>query len=151
MIVNGGMELFTNNIPNGWETTTPDSVSMEDAQGRVHSGNSSVNLTDGAILTQEVFDIHSGCFYELSFFARGEGSQVGFTASVIFTTPSGSVTGAQITVNQQDMTNDNRDFAYYRAITAAAPDNVISAIIRFAVTANGEQSMDLDDVSFSVN
>ena len=150
-ITNGGMEEFTGDIPNGWNTTTPTEVSEETAQGRVHSGNSSVNLENGAILTQTVSTVNGGCFYELSFFARGEGSEVGLTATVTFVTPMGDVVGGTVTVRQQDITNDNRDFAYYRIITSQAPLNVTSAIISFEVTAQGEQSLDLDDVSFSVN
>ena len=147
-ILNGGMELFTKNIPDDWTTTTPGLISKVTAQGRVHSENSSVNLLDGANLSQSVTDINGGCFYELSFFVHGEGAQVSITATVTFVTPTGNVNGAAIIVNQQDIPNSNRDFGYYIVTTTAAPANVEKAIIKFSATANGSQSLDLDDVSF---
>lgn len=94
--------------------------------------------------------IEGGCFYMLSFFARGEGSQVGLTAQVIFITPTGPVSGGTLTVRQQDMVNSNRSFAYYRLVTVAAPAAASSARIEFSVDALGMQSMDLDDVSFLI-
>lgn len=115
----------------------------------MHSGNSSVNLSDGANLSQTI-PITGGCYFETSFFARGEGAQVGFTATVTFITPTQQIPGGTIMVRQQDMTNDNRDFAFYRLLTTAAPADATSARISFAVTASGSQSMDLDDVSFAI-
>jgi len=150
MVINGGMEVFTGTVPTGWTSTTPLLVAQETALGRVHSGNSSVNLQDTAVLTQDITGITAGCFYEFSFFARGEGAQVGFTATVTFLTLGGPVTDGTITVRQQDLINSNRDFAYFRIITTAAPATVTSAVISFTVTAIGSQSMDLDDVSFGV-
>ena len=149
-IINGGMELFTDNIPDDWTTTTPDLISEVMAQGRVHSENSSVNLEDGANLSQFVATVEGGCFYELSFFAHGEGAQVSLTATVTFVTPTGNVNGATIIVNSQDIPNSNREFGYYSVTTLAAPDNAESAIISFSVTTSGGQSLDLDDVSFKV-
>jgi hypothetical protein len=47
--------------------------------------------------------------------------------------------------------NSNRNFAYYRAITSAAPANVTGAVVVFTVTATSDQqSMSLDDVSLTV-
>jgi hypothetical protein len=147
LVSNGGMELFTGNIPTDWSTTTPLLISQITAQGRVHSGVSSVNLSDGANLSQTVFGINPGCFYEFSFFAHGEGSAVAVTATVVYQTTTGDVPGAAITVNMGDIPDGNREFGYYRAITSAAPANVISATIEFDVTATGGQSLDIDDVS----
>ena len=50
-------------------------------------------------------------------------------------------------VRSQDITNSNRDFAYYRLITSQAPAGTIAIKIEFIVNANGNQSLDLDDVS----
>jgi hypothetical protein len=150
MVVNGGMEVFTGTVPTGWTANNPALVSPVTAQGRVHSGNSAVNLEDEAILSQRITGINPGCFYEFSFFARGEGANVSLTATVTFTTPTGNVPGGTIFVRDQDIINSNRSFAYYRIITSAAPPNVTGAIISFDVEAQGEQSLDLDDVSFSV-
>lgn len=141
------METVADNKPTGWDFNNTDLVTSEDSQGRVHSGNWSVNLKDEAILSQTINNIECGCFYELSFFARGEGAQVGLTARVIFLTTTGDVTGGSITVRQQDITDSNRDFAYYKIITTAAPCTITGIRIEFEVTANGNQSLDLDDVS----
>ena len=95
--------------------------------------------------------MRGGCFHAFSFFARGEGSQVGVTARVVYFNAQNQTTqGLTITVRQQDMVNSNRVFAYYRGITAAAPADAVKARIEFVVTASGGQGMDLDDVSFSV-
>ena len=75
-----------------------------------------------------------------------------FTATVRFTNNQGlDQLGLSITVNAQDVPNSNRDFAYYRGITSLAPSNATNAQILFSVTASGGQSLDLDDVSFSIN
>lgn len=151
MAVNGGMESFTNGVPTGWTANNKDLVTKEDQQGRVHSGNFSVNLKDGAVLSQEI-SVESGCFHVLSFFAHGEGAQVGFTAKVLYLNAQNQPTqGLLITVRQQDLITSDRAFAYYRGITTAAPAGTVKARIEFTVTANGGQSMDLDDVSFSVS
>lgn len=151
LILNGVMENFNENVPTNWITPNDDKIKKEASQGRVHSGNASVNMSDDGVLYQDVC-ITGGCFYELSFFARGEGAIVALEAKVIFKNGTGlNVDGLVIDVRSQDITNSNRDFAYYRGITIVAPVNATFARIIFEVTANGEQSLDLDDVSFSVN
>lgn len=150
LIINGGMEAFSDSVPTGWTANNKNLVSKVTLQGRVHSGNAAVNLEDDAVLYQDIV-LGGGCFHELSFFARGEGSQVGLTAKVIYFNAQNQPTEVLvITVRQQDMTNSNREFAYYRGIASAAPAGTVKARIEFTVTANGGQSMDLDDVSFSV-
>ncbi len=52
-------------------------------------------------------------------------------------------------VRNQDITNSNRDFAYYRLITTQAPVGTTAIKIEFIVEANGNQSLDLDDVSLT--
>lgn len=149
LVVNRDMESFTDNIPTGWTTTTPLLIAQNTAQGRVHTGSSSVNIEDGGILTQNIMGVFNpGCFYEFSFFARGEGAQVSFTATLNFLTPGGDVLGAEIFVRDQDLPDDNRNFTYYRAYTTAAPIGTTGVRIDFEVEAQGQQSMDLDDVSF---
>ena len=151
LAINGVMESFNENIPTGWSTTTPNAISKESQQGRVHSGNYSVNLNNGANLRQDI-PITGGCYFDFSFFAHGEGTQVSVTATVTFTNPQGlSALGLAITVNGQDLLNDNREFGYYRGITTLAPANATNARIEFIVTTTGTQSLDLDDVSFSIN
>ena len=151
MTTNGGMEQFQNGVPVGWSTSDPKKVAQVTAQGRVHTGESAVNLTDGGDLFQDI-RITGGCWFDFSFFARGEGAQVSVEATVTFRNDQGmSQTGLTIFVRKQDMPNDNRNFAYYRNITAQAPAGATTARLRFVVSAEGGQSMDLDDVSFAVS
>ena len=144
LLENGGMEQFVGNIPTGWSTTTPNLISRETASGRVHTGESAVVMPNGSDLSQ-IVPVQGGCFYKLSFFAHGEGAQVGFTATVTFITGG---TGLEITVRRMDMPSGSREFGYYRGITILAPKGATEAEIKFVVTANGNQYMDLDDVSF---
>lgn len=149
LVVNGGMEEVIDNKPTGWLFTNPDNIKSENSQGRVHSGNWSVNIGDNSTLSQVINNIEPGCFYELSFFARGEGAQVSLNANVIFITNSGDILGGNIIVRDQDITNSNRDFAYYRLVTQEAPNGTTGIRIEFTVNANGNQSLDLDDVSLT--
>lgn len=148
LAVNGGMEAFNDNIPVGWTTAAPEDAARLTQRGRVHSGASAVNLKSGASLSQ-IVPVHAGCFYELSFFVHGEGAQAGLEAAVTFITPSARSAGLEIAVSPQNIPNGDGAFAFYRGITAAAPAGAVSAEIRYTVTANGNQSLDLDDVSFS--
>ena len=149
LVVNGGMEIVIDDKPTGWLFSNPDNITSENSQGRVHSGNWSVNITDDSTLSQVINNIEPGCFYELSFFARGEGAQVSLNANVIFITNSGDVLGGNLMVRSQDMTNSNRDFAYYRLITSEAPVGTTGVRIEFIIDANDNQSLDLDDVSLT--
>lgn len=149
LVVNGGMEEVIDNKPTGWLFTNPDNITSENSQGRVYSGNWSVNIGDNSTLSQMINNIEPGCFYELSFFARGEGAQISLNANVIFITNSGDILGGNIIVRDQDITNSNRDFAYYRLVTQEAPNGTTGIRIEFTVNANGNQSLDLDDVSLT--
>lgn len=149
LVVNGGMEDVTDEKPTGWLFTNPDNITSENSQGRFHSGNWSVNIENDSTISQVINNIEPGCFYKLSFFARGEGDQVSLNANVIFITNSGDVLGGNIMVRAQDITNSNRNFAYYRLITSQAPIGTTGIRIEFIVNANGNQSLDLDDVSLT--
>ena len=149
LVVNGGMEEVIDNKPTGWLFTNPDNITSENSQGRVHSGNWSVNIEDDATISQVINNIEPDCFYELSFFERGEGDQVSLNANVIFITNYGDIIGGNIIVREQDITNSNRDFAYYRLVTQEAPNGTTGIRIEFTVNANGNQSLDLDDVSLT--
>ena len=149
LVVNGGMEVVIDDKPTGWIFTNPEDITSENSQGGVHSGNWSVNIGDDSTLSQVINNIEAGCFYELSLFARGEGAQVSLNANVIFLTNYGDVLGGNIMVRAQDITNSNRDFAYYRLITSQAPVGTTGIKIEFIVNANGNQSLDLDDVSLT--
>lgn len=149
-MLNGGMEAFTDAVPTSWTANNKNLVSQVGQQGRVHSGNLAANLVNGAVLYQDIA-VDAGCYHRFSFFARGEGSKVSVTAKVIYLNAQDQPTqGLLIQVRQQDMTNSNRDFAYYQGITIAAPAGTVKARIEFDVSTDGGQSMDLDDVSFSL-
>ena len=150
LILNGGMEAISNNKPTNWVFVNPNGISSITSQGRVHSGSWSVNIEDGSSIQQTIPVTEGGCFYLLSFFARGEGSQVGLTANVVFETTTGPVNGGSITVRKQDIINANREFAFYQLTTSAAPMNVTGITVKFTVDAIGNQSLDLDDVSLIV-
>ena len=109
------------------------------------------SIGDKSAIIQTIPTTNSGCFYQLSFFARGEGSQVGFTATVTFETTTGPIIGGTISVRQQDITNSNRDFAFYQLVTSSSPANTTGITIKFLVNASGNQSLDLDDVSLIVS
>ena len=144
------MENRANNKPTDWIFTNPDGISSVNSQGRVHSESWAVNIEDGSAIEQIIPISGCGCFYILSFFARGEGSEVGLTATVEFETDNGPVNGGTIVVRQQDITNSNRDFAFYQLVTSSSPMNTTAIRIRFLVNADGNQSLDLDDVSLIV-
>lgn len=144
------MENRANNKPTDWIFTNPNGISSVNSQGRVHSGSWAVNIEDDSAIEQIIPISGCGCFYILSFFARGEGSEVGLTATVEFETDNGTVNGGTISIRQQDITNSNRDFAFYQIVTTASPMNTTAIRIKFLVNAEGNQSLDLDDVSLIV-
>ena len=144
------MEARENDKPIDWLFTNPNGISSVTSQGRVHSGSWAVNIQDDSAIEQTIPVTEGGCFYQLSFFARGEGSQVGLTVTVIFETTTGPVTGGTITIRQQDIINANREFAFYQLVTTASPANTTAIKVIFTVNADGEQSLDLDDVSLLV-
>lgn len=69
----------------------------------------------------------------MSFFARGEGNQVGLAANATFEITIGSVNAGTVTVREQDITNSNRDFAFYQLITSLVPSNVTVIIIQIYI------------------
>ena len=150
MVGNGGMEGFEEGIPAGWKTTNADAVTKQSAQGLTHSGDFAVNLSDGGNLSQWIGGIKEGFFYEVSFFALAEGDQVALEAMVVFETDENEELGAVIAVRETNIANGAGLYGYYRTITTAAPNHVTGARIAFGVKANEGQSMDIDDVSFSV-
>lgn len=143
------MEDISNNQPTGWTFTNPDGVESSDALGSVHSGERSVTIEDTSAIEQTIPIDGNECFYKLSFFAQGEGSQVGFTATLTFITPNGNITGGEITVRQQDLVDSNRNFAFFELITSQTPANATAINIRFSVDSTGEQSLILDDISLT--
>lgn len=151
LVENGGMEDFTEDIPNDWDINDDELVSQETGQGLVHTGLSSVKLEDDAILTQLITEgISPGCFYQFSFFANSTGVQVNLTATVTFITTTVNVVGATIFIDEQDVSTSQRSFGYYRTLTSQAPANTTAIEIKFEVQSTGEQDVILDDVSLSI-
>ena len=142
------MEAVNNQLPVGWIANSTVLVTSTDAQGRVHSGQYAVNLKDNGRLSQFI-DIQEGCFYAFSFFTKGEGQQIGLTASVIFRNDvGGELARDTITIRNQDTTTSTRSWGYYRILTKNAPLSAARAEIVFLADGLGEQSIDIDDVSF---
>jgi hypothetical protein len=143
------MEYFNGSVPVGWEITDPDMVRRITARGLVHSGESSVGLSNGADLRQEITPIQEGCYYEFSFFAHSDGANVGMSATLTYLTETGEEPAGEIVARQMDIPTADRVFSYYRVITSQAPKGVKSLLIEFNVVAQGNQSLQIDDVSFS--
>jgi len=151
LVINGGMETTVNNQPTNWTFTNPDGISSTDNQGSVHSGNLAVLLADASAITQTIPINNGGCYYRLSFFAQGEGSQVGFTATVTFNTTVGDVEGGTMVVRQQDLTNSNRAWTYFQLITTQAPANATGITISILADTEADQNLILDDISLTAN
>ena len=145
------MENITDNKPNNWIFTNPENVVITDNQGSVHSGNAAVLLGNESAIEQTIPLNNGNCYYRLSFFAQGEGSQVGFTATVTFNTTTGDVTGGSITVKQQDLTNSNRAWTYYQLITTQAPANTTGITVKIVASTSLEQNLILDNISLTTN
>jgi len=150
LVLNGGMKSVINNQPINWTFTNPAGVTSNNAQGRVHSGEWSVNIEGGSAISQIIPITNTGCYYQLSFFVSSEGSQVGFTANIIFITTAGEVNGGTITVRQQNVTDSSREWAFYQLVTSESPINTTGIRIKFIVNSTGGQSLNLDDVSLIV-
>lgn len=143
------METFAGTVPAGWTVNDAALSAQITQQGLIHSGNSAVSLSNGAVLSQDI-PVTDGCFYDFSFFARGDGNAVGLTATVTFLDAAGQPTDTvTIPIRSQDSVTSNRSYGYYRVITPDAPADTTTARISFAVTSTGGQSLDLDDVSFT--
>ena len=131
------MEDFIDDLPVSWNSTTPVSIESVDQAGRVHSGNLSVNMQDGSDLYQDV-DIKVGCYYVLSFFAHGEGQQIGLRATITFLDDQNNqLLTNQLIVREQDLINSNRSFGYFRLVSGAAPSGAVKARVAFYVVAGG--------------
>ena len=75
--------------------------------------------------------------------------QIGLTASVIFRNDvGGELARDTITIRNQDTTTSTRSWGYYRILTKNAPLSAARAEIVFLADGLGEQSIDIDDVSF---
>ena len=144
------MENITGGKPASWTFVNPDGVASVSQQGRVHSGQASVSIKDKSAIRQTSAKVSGGCYYELSFFARSEGANAGFTAKLLFVTASGTTTGAEITVSRLDTPNSNRSFGYYRILSSAAPAGLTAITVEISADAEGNQNILIDDVSLSI-
>lgn len=150
LLKNGGMEEFNKTVPVGWSMNNADLSDAEERPGRVHSGYSAVALKNGAVLTQTVH-VTGGCFYELSFFAKGACAGVQLEATVTFLDASDTAeTALRILVREQELPNCCSCYAYYRGLTTKAPENAKQARITFKIEAEECSSALLDDISFAV-
>lgn len=144
------MEEIDDNKPTNWIFTNPNGISSITSQGRVHTGSWSVNIEDQSAIEQTIPIMNCGCFYRLGFFARGEGSEVGLNVTATYETTTGPIEAGSMVIRKQEIANSNRNFTFYNLITNSSPSNVTGIKIKFLVNADGNQSLDLDDVSLTV-
>lgn len=149
LIKNGGFENTTNDKPNDWILTNIDGVTSQSSNGRVHSGNKSVNIKDKSKISQTV-EINDECYYELSFFLNAQADETQLTATVTFNTDSTSIIGGIINIRKKDITTTSGSFGYYKLITSKAPVGTNSIKVEFSVIANEQQSINVDDVSLTI-
>lgn len=150
LVENGGFEEFKCELPKGWKTPTPCSVTRVTEPGHVHSGNSCVGLSNCTILTQKITSgIYPHCYYEFSFFAQDEGTQGSCTATVTFIKGGEEYPGGEIKIRSGDIPNCPRQFGYYSTITCKAPNYVTGVKIEFVVITRGCHKVNIDDVSFA--
>lgn len=150
LLLNGGFEKTTSDKPDSWIFTNPTGVTSQTASGRVHSGNKSVNVKNLSTIKQTISVSGCGCNYELSFFLNSSGNNTSLKATVTFVTSTGSVSGGTLSIREGDIVNSSSSFDYYKLITSASPTNTNSIIVEFAVTSNGEQSINIDDASLVI-
>lgn len=144
----GDMESFTDNIPDGWHSTAPVFISKVTDLGRVHSGESAVNISDRGDIVQ-TFEIKGGCFYELSFFAQSVLNNAEIFAEIMFYTSTGPRLGGRLSVRSGDLPTGPKGYGYYKLLTDKSPQDASGVTISI-IGGNYNQSFDLDDVSFVI-
>ena len=130
LLVNGGFETYTAAIPDGWTTPEATSIAQTTAQGEVYTGTSALRLLNGGGVSQEV-EVIPGAYYELSFYSRSIGTSPVLTASVTFSGDTQTETALTILTVNPNTADENLPFAYYRGITAVAPEWANAATVTF--------------------
>ena len=148
LLLNGGLEAFTDAVPDDWETPVATAIAQTTAEGEVYTGSSALRLLNGGSVSQTVA-VTGGEYYELSFYNRNIGTSPAVTATVTFTDGTQSETALVILTVNQNTVDGNVPFAYYRGITAQAPEWATDATVSFTATAADGEYAILDDVSFS--
>ena len=148
LLLNGGLEAFTDAVPDDWETPVATAIAQTTAEGEVYTGSSALRLLNGGSVSQTVA-VTGGEYYELSFYNRNIGTSPAVTATVTFTDGIQSETALVILTVNQNTVDGNAPFAYYRGITAQAPEWATDAAVSFVATAADGEYAILDDVSFS--
>ena len=143
------MEAFVDNLPSNWVSTTADNVSQVVTSIRVHTGASSVNMTNSANLTQTI-NIDGNSFYNFSFFAHANNVTTSLIARVIFIADGVETTGLEINLAAGSIPNSDSQFGYYRGVTIESPSGATQARIEFVVGEGESQSVDIDDVSLTL-
>lgn len=151
LITNSGFEKATDGKPNNWVLTNPSGITITSANGRVHSGNNALTVKSQSAISQTIEILGGGCFYELSFFLNANGDNTGLTATVKFITATGSTIGSELIINQHDIPGASSNFAYYKVITAVAPTNTIAIEVKLTTSGASNQSVNIDDVSLTIN
>ncbi|MDO5295003.1 MAG: hypothetical protein Q4F05_19885, partial [bacterium] len=157
LLVNGGMETFTDSIPDGWTGPGADESEQENAvQGLIHSGQSAVKLKGktgitSTSLSQRVAAPYTGCSYKCIFNAKCSGTTPALLATMTFYNTEGAVVGTPITLQMQEgsLPSDAGSYGTYFFMTPLADETVTEIEIKFDASGlddNAIQNIYLDDV-----
>lgn len=149
-ITNGSMDTFDDTVPTGWTSENPSLVAQQNTPGRFHTGSSSVSLSNGGTLSQDVTPTVDGAHYDLSFFANATSPDTTLTAAVIFVTGAGSENGLMIEIPGGSLPTASGDFGYYRRITAQAPAGTTTVRVAFGAASQTGGTVQIDDVSLTL-
>ena len=144
------MDTFDDMVPTGWTSENPSLVAQQNTPGRFHTGSSSVSLSNGGTLSQDVTPTVDGAHYDLSFFANATSPDTTLTAAVIFVTGAGSENGLMIEIPGGSLPTASGDFGYYRRITAQAPEGMTTVRVAFGAASQTGGTVQIDDVSLTL-
>ena len=144
------MDTFDDSVPSGWTTENAALISQQKTPGRMHTGTSSVSLSDGGTLSQDITPTVEGAYYDLSFFANASSANTTLTAAVIFVTETGSEMGLMVEIPGDSLPTATGDFGYYRRITTQAPEGTTVVRIAFGAASQTGGTVQIDDVALTL-
>ena len=144
------MDTFDGTVPTGWTSEDAALVSRQDTPGRLHTGSSSVALSNGGTLSQDITPTVDGAYYDLSFFANATSADSTLTAAVTFVTGEGSEIGLTLEIPGDSLPTASGDFGYYRRITTQAPAGTTTVRVAFGAASQTGGTVQIDDVSLTL-
>ena len=144
------MDTFEDTVPTGWTSETPALVARQNTPGRLHTGTSSVALSNGGTLSQDITPTVDEAYYDLSFFANATTADTTLTAAVIFVVGDDSEVGLMIEIPGDSLPTGSGDFGYYRRITAQAPAGTTAVRVSFGAASQTGGTVQIDDVSLTL-